>query len=48
MTYHLDWTIFLFAHTVAEVLNLAAFVLLFIGAVGMLRLGSDTRTSAHA
>ena len=48
MTYHLDWTIFLFAHTVAEVLNLAAFVLLFIGAVGMLRLGSDSRTSAHA
>ena len=33
MTYHLDWTVFLFAHTVAEVLDLAAFVLLFAGAV---------------
>ena len=29
MTYHLDWTIFLFAHTVAEVLNLVAFTLIF-------------------
>ena len=33
MTYHLDWTVFLFAHTVAEVLDLAAFVLVFTGAV---------------
>ena len=33
MTYHLDWTVFLFAHTVAEVLNLVAFVLVFAGAV---------------
>lgn len=32
MTYHLDWTVFLFAHTVSEVLNLGAFVLLFVGA----------------
>jgi len=32
MTYHLDWTIFLFAHTIAEVLNLAAFSLIFAGA----------------
>ena len=37
MTYHLDWTIFLFAHTIAEVLNLVAFVLIFAGAVGTLR-----------
>ena len=22
MTYHLDWTVFLFAHTIAEVLDL--------------------------
>src|SRR6187402_2313490 len=29
MTYHLDWTVFLFAHTVAEVLNLVAFTLIF-------------------
>ena len=33
MTYHLDWTVFLFAHTVAEVLDLGAFVLVFAGAV---------------
>ena len=31
MTYHLDWTVFLFAHTIAEVLNLVAFGLLFVG-----------------
>jgi hypothetical protein len=33
MTYHLDWTVFLFAHTIAEVLDLAAFVLVFASAV---------------
>ncbi|HEV3408531.1 MAG TPA: hypothetical protein VG079_07595 [Gaiellaceae bacterium] len=33
MTYHLDWTVFLFAHTIAEVLNLAAFTLVFAAAV---------------
>ena len=32
MTYHLDWTVFLFAHTISEVLNLAAFSLVFVGA----------------
>ena len=32
MTYHLDWTVFLFAHTVSEVLDLAAFVLVFVAA----------------
>jgi hypothetical protein len=32
MTYHLDWTVFLFAHTVAEVLDLLAFVLVFVAA----------------
>ena len=30
MTYHLDWTIFLFAHTISEVLDLFAFVLVFV------------------
>ena len=29
MTYHLDWTTFLFAHTIAEVLDLVAFVAVF-------------------
>src|ERR671937_2980864 len=33
MTYHLDWTVFLFAHTIAEVLDLVAFILVFVGAV---------------
>jgi len=33
MTYHVDWTVFLFAHTIAEVFNLVAFVLVFAGAV---------------
>jgi len=33
LTYHFDWTVFLFAHTIAEVLNLAAFSLVFAGAV---------------
>ena len=31
MTYHLDWTTFLFAHTISEVLDLLAFVLVFVG-----------------
>jgi hypothetical protein len=48
MTYHLDWTIFLFAHTVAEVLDLAAFVLVFVGAVSTVRLRSDGRVQARA
>jgi hypothetical protein len=30
LTYHLDWTIFLFAHTISEVLDLLAFVLVFV------------------
>ena len=32
MTYHLDWTTFLFAHTISEVLDLFAFVLVFVAA----------------
>ncbi len=32
MTYHLDWTVFLFAHTIAEVLDLVAFILVFVAA----------------
>jgi hypothetical protein len=32
MTYHLDWTTFLFAHTVSEVLDIAAFALVFVAA----------------
>jgi hypothetical protein len=33
MTYHLDWTVFLFAHTISEVLDLVAFILVFVAAV---------------
>jgi hypothetical protein len=32
MTYHLDWTTFLFAHTISEVLDAVAFVLVFVAA----------------
>jgi hypothetical protein len=32
MTYHLDWTVFLFAHTISEVLDLLAFALVFTAA----------------
>jgi lysylphosphatidylglycerol synthetase-like protein (DUF2156 family) len=30
MTYHLNWTVFLFAHTISEVLDLLAFALIFV------------------
>ena len=32
MTYHLDWTVFLFAHTISEVLDLLGFGLVFVAA----------------
>ncbi len=32
MTYHLNWTIFLFAHTISEVLDALAFILVFVAA----------------
>jgi inner membrane protein involved in colicin E2 resistance len=32
ITYHLDWTVFLFAHTVSDALNLIAFILVFVWA----------------
>ncbi len=32
MTYHLDWTTFLFAHTISEVLDAVAFILVFTAA----------------
>ena len=37
MTYHLDWTTFLFAHTISEVVDLAAFALVFVAAVATVR-----------
>ncbi len=45
LTYHLDWTVFLFAHTISEVLDLLAFVLVFAAAAK--RLGA-TGAGAHA
>ncbi len=33
MTDHLDWTVFLFAHTISEVLDLAAFAIAFVSLV---------------
>ena len=30
MTYHLDWSVFLFAHLISEVLDLVAFILIFV------------------
>jgi hypothetical protein len=47
MTYHLDWTVFLFAHTIAEVLDLVAFILVFVAAVQPLVARARTRP-AHA
>ena len=39
MTYHLNWTTFLFAHTISEVLDLGAFVLVFVAATQTVLLG---------
>jgi uncharacterized membrane protein len=48
MTYHLDWTVFLFAHTISEVLDLVAFILVFVGAVQTVtvRRRGDVRATA--
>ena len=43
MTYHLDWTVFLFAHTISEVLDLVAFVLVFVAATHALRVQQPGR-----
>jgi hypothetical protein len=40
MTYHLDWTNFLFAHLISEVLDLLAFVLVFVAATQRALIGS--------
>jgi hypothetical protein len=46
MTYHLDWTVFLFAHTISEVLDLSAFILVFASAV--LELAGTRRAAFEA
>jgi hypothetical protein len=40
MTYHVNVTQFLFAHTVSEVLDGLAFVVLFVAAAGRVVLGA--------
>jgi hypothetical protein len=42
MTYHLDWTTFLFAHTISEVLIALSFILVFVGASRTVLTRSDT------
>lgn len=44
MTYHLDWTVFLFAHTVSEVLDLLAFILVFAAATQRTLIGAASTT----
>ena len=48
MTYHLDWTVFLFAHTISEVLDLVAFILVFVAAVQSVRVGRAAEARAAA
>ena len=47
MTYHLDWTVFLFAHTISEVLDLVGFALIFSGATQTI-LGTRRTAAAKA
>jgi hypothetical protein len=46
MTYHLDWTVFLFAHTISEALDLVAFILVFVAATQQVRTTSRSASSA--
>lgn len=44
MTYHVDWTVFLFAHTVSEVLVLVGLLTIFTGLAGRGLVGKKTET----
>jgi hypothetical protein len=46
MTYHLDWTTFLFAHTIAEVLDVVAFGLVFVAATRTILVRSTSASRA--
>ena len=48
MTYHVNLTVFLLAHTIAEVLDAVAFITLFVAAVGagVLSAGEGRRVGA--
>lgn len=48
MTYHLDWTVFLFAHTVSEVLDAAAFGLVFVAATRSVAVGSLRQSESRS
>jgi hypothetical protein len=50
MTYHVNFTQFLFSHTIAEVLDGLAFVAIFVGAVqaGTIRMTTRERGASHA
>lgn len=48
MTYHVNITQFLFAHTISEVLNGVAFIALFVGAVQRVGTGRSTKVGARA
>lgn len=48
MTYHVNITQFLFAHTISEVLDGAAFVALFVGAVQRVGVRRPTKVGASA
>ena len=46
MSYHLDWTVFLLAHTISEVLDLVAFVLIFaVASSGLIVRSSATHAA---
>ncbi len=45
MTYHLNWTVFLFAHTISEVLDAVAFILVFAAATQRALIGAPARAS---
>jgi hypothetical protein len=47
MTYHLDWTVFLFAHTISEVLDLLAFILVFAATTQRALLGSTSAATSR-
>lgn len=42
MTYHVDWTVFLFAHTVSEVLVLVGLITIFTALAGRGLVGKKT------
>ncbi|MER3405457.1 MAG: hypothetical protein C4289_10145 [Chloroflexota bacterium] len=46
MTYHLNWTVFLFSHTISEVLDLVAFILVFAAATQRALMGARAGASA--